>query len=667
MIISNSATRNASINYLNDTASLNAQIAQCADLTLRDRSLEIKGSANNKLEVHGNLTITASGTLDMNDSSIGTPDGQLYLEGNWTNETHESNFNQGESTVHFTGTTTQTINAVIPEGTETFYHLVLDNHFSTGISNNLIAQGNLTIAEGKTLIVSENGYVEVAKRVLNNGTLTIKDNGSLIQLEDEIANIGSITMERIASIRLSDYVYWSAPVTDFSVRNLSTNTPASGIFKWNPIIANSNNGLGNWQNTSENMIPGIGYIVRGPNNFNDTTIQDYKASFIGLPNNGIYNVAIQRGSYTSMNYTGKNGIVITNNDDNWNLIGNPYPSALEALAFLNANPNIEGAVRLWTHGSLPNSSNLNSFYGDFKYNYSAEDYLVHNGTATLSGPSGFNGYIGAGQSFFVLMNDGVAATEQVVFSNAMRSRLHHNNQFYRSEALPNEKKTNEKHRIWLDLIAPSKTVTRTAIGYLTEATLEKDRLYDAFTDYSNPQNFYSLINTAIVSIQGRPLPFTTEDTVPLGVKIPSSGNYTIAIAAVDGLFSNGNQTLYLEDTELNVVHNLSVNPYSFSIDKGITNNRFVLRYTTASLDKKDFEILSNQIDITTKNDKIEIHSKKDPLKEIVVFDSLGRTLQTQDNINSLNALIPNVVKNNPFVIVQIRLLNGQTITHKIMF
>jgi hypothetical protein len=368
-----------------------------------------------------------------------------------------------------------------------------------------------------------------------------------------------------------------------------------------------------------------------------------------------------------MNYTGKNGIVITNNDDNWNLIGNPYPSALEALAFLNANPNIEGAVRLWTHGSLPNSSNLNSFYGDFKYNYSAEDYLVHNGTATLSGPSSFNGYIGAGQSFFVLMNDGLATTEQVVFSNAMRSRLHHNNQFYRSEAYPNEEKTNEKHRIWLDLIAPSKAVTRTVIGYLAEATLEKDRLYDAFTDYSNPQNFYSLINTAIVSIQGRPLPFTSSDTVPLGIKIPSKGTYTIAIVAVDGLFSNGNQTLYLEDTELNVVHNLSANPYSFSIDKGITNNRFVLRYTTASLDKKDFEILSNQIDISTENDKIVIHSKEELLNQIIVFDSLGRTLQTQDNINSLNALIPNVVKNNPFVIVQIRLHNGQTITRKIMF
>lgn len=36
----------------------------------------------------------------MNDGSNGTPDGQLYLYGNWNNNGTETNFDQGESTIH---------------------------------------------------------------------------------------------------------------------------------------------------------------------------------------------------------------------------------------------------------------------------------------------------------------------------------------------------------------------------------------------------------------------------------------------------------------------------------------------------------------------------------------------------------------------------------------
>ena len=83
------------------------------------------------------------------------------------------------------------------------------------------------------------------------------------------------------------------------------------------------------------MVLGKGYIVRGPNNFNNTP-QDFTAEFQnGKPNNGIITIPISRGAFTGSDYSGTNSATITRFDDNWNLVGNPYPSAISVLDFLN--------------------------------------------------------------------------------------------------------------------------------------------------------------------------------------------------------------------------------------------------------------------------------------------------------------------------------------------
>ena len=49
---------------------------------------------------------------------------------------------------------------------------------------------------------------------------------------------------------------------------------------------------------------------------------------------------------------------------------------------------------------------------------------------------------------------------------------------------------------------------------------------------------FNIINDDEYVIQGRGLPFSDEDIVPLGIEIKSSGNYSIAFENADGLFSN---------------------------------------------------------------------------------------------------------------------------------
>src|SRR5690606_23624541 len=127
----------------------------------------------------------------------------------------------------------------------------------------------------------------------------------------------------------------------------------------------------------------------------------YTAMFSGKPNNGIITLPIARGDWNGGTYVnGVSPTLGTNDDDNWNLIGNPYPSAIDAIDFLTANPNIEGFINIWTHGNLPSSSVSDPFYNDYVYNYTSNDYITYNATGASTGPATYNGFIPAGQGFF---------------------------------------------------------------------------------------------------------------------------------------------------------------------------------------------------------------------------------------------------------------------------
>ncbi len=500
-----------------------------------------------------------------------------------------------------------------------------------------------------TLDIQANNYVEVTNDITNNGTLNVMNKGSLVQINDLGVNTGNISYRRATAGVPLDYVYWSSPVN-------GVNTPTGYIYTWNPDVLNPNGGQGNWvAATNTLMQPAVGYIMRGV----------LTRNFVGVPRNGVYTPTIKRGSNIGAGFAGPNGIMRLDTDDNWNLLGNPYPSAISIGSFLAANTEIDGFVRLWTHGTLPSTSVVDPFYDNFVSNYTATDYIAINGAGATSG-SGTLSVIGGGQSFFVLMNPGTAATSTALFNNSMRNKGYSNSQFYRNannvevDAVGGDI---ERHRIWLDLVTPTQTI-RTLVAYVEGATQEKDRMFDAITDYKSSQNFYSLIDTNSMTIQGRALPFNSEDKVRLGFKTNVAGNFTIALAEVDGLFSN-NQKIYLEDLELGIIHDLKSNPYTFTATAGINNSRFVLRYTNETLGNDDFENNSNVL--VSISNTISIHALKDTIQSIHVHNVLGQDLLVQKGINASLFEISSLQKNTVPLIVQITLSNGVVITKKIIY
>ncbi|HWR93625.1 MAG TPA: GEVED domain-containing protein [Flavobacterium sp.] len=519
-------------------------------------------------------------------------------------------------------------------------------------------------AYGKNLSVKNNGVLEVQSnssitindfiKVENSGSFKLKNSASLVQIDNNGINSGIISMERTTNLKKSDYVYWSSPVNSFLSSNVSSGTSTSLIWKWNPTIANSNGGWGNWVSGNEIMQVGKGYIIRAPNTFSDTSTTPFTANFIGTPNNGTIQAIIARANNTTT-IIGNNGTTITNLDDNWNLIGNPYPSAINATQFLLNNNTIEGSVRLWTHGSPISANNPNPFYGSFSQNYSINDFIIFNGIGST--PPGFDGKIAAGQSFFVIMNDGPTATSTVTFNNSLRNEDYNNSQFYKTK---NPKQAIS--RVWLDIINESNNTATTLVGYTEGATIEKDAYYDALHKESNEMGIYSLINLKPMAIQGLPVPFNTNDIVPIGIKISKKGNYKIAINSFDGLFES--QDIYLEDLSLQIIHNLKLNPYIFSSETGDYKNRFVLRYSNKKPIKQIEEKPTN-IQVYA-NDYITIYSNDKDINDIGVYDALGKKIYTKVNINNNHIVITQVNKSNSTLILKIKIEN-EVFTKKIIF
>jgi hypothetical protein len=540
---------------------------------------------------------------------------------------------------------------------------------------------NLTIQNNGYLEIEANTSIEVVDfvNIAPNGTLLLRDSASLIQITEGAANTnnntGAINMQRLVNdLNTYDYVYWSSPVENFNVEQISPNTNANAIWKWLPTQA-VGGGIGNhgdWRNatTNEAMIVGQGYIVKdlGGATVTPPALPANTTEFIGRPNNGILTYSISRGTHTTAagNYTGESGILnaTTPQDDNWNLVGNPYPSAISYGDFINANSTIDGTIHLWTHQFAPTAI-PSPFYEDFGFNYS-DDYIDNNYSG--SNPPGFNGNIAAGQSFFVQMLEiTTSTTEDLIFNNGMRSPSNDNSQFYRQASSASQKNntTIERHRIWLDLLTSENIATSTLVGYIEGATNQKDRLYDGYDFEGVSISFYSLIAEEKMAIQGRALPFLDSDTVPMGLTLQQSGMFTIAINTIDGLFATTNQAIYIEDTYSNTIHNLRTMPYTFTSESGTFNDRFILKYRDSALGIDEFKALN--LNITAPNgDYIKITSDNNPIKSIQVYDLLGRVLLDKTNVNNTELIIENNNLSEGTYIVKATLGNNKFRIQKII-
>jgi hypothetical protein len=681
VILNASSLSDAKIDYTATFSDNYMDIAYSKNLTVSNRKVQLEASINNILEVHGDVLMNTTGAIDMDDSSSVTADGIIKLYGNWTNSVSNIAFSEGNGTVQFVGSTPQIISSVATEGTEIFYNVVLDNNFDTAVSNDLIASGDLTVKTGRTVSIDSNGFIKAYKKLDHSGTFTIEDNGQFIQVDEADANVGTYNsttfkVKRIADVNQSDYVYWSSPTNAFDETNILSNGMR---LIWNTTYPNADT-QGNWNFASTEvgypaMTKGKGYAICVPNSTpaRPAATTAMLTTFTGKPNNGSFTFPITKGTITA-NFTNAAGVSTTMYDDNWNLVGNPYSSAIDADEFLNVNTSaIEGTVWVWKHGKKPDATQ-SPFYQNFTYNYYASDYLKYNKLGATD--TNFSGQIASGQGFMVNMLESfVGSNTTITFTNSMRSvdvtyLPYTNTDFYRTSnnnsTSENLGPAEEKSRIWLDIFNNTSNQTDTTLlGYSTNSTLDRDHFYDAIFVPRGIVSLYSLINNEPFIIQGRPLPFDNNDRVPMGLNVTEAGAHTIAIKKADGMFVD-QVPIYLEDKLLNIIHDLKQGPYVFNSEKGIFNNRFVVRYTNESLGNDDFDTIDHNVVVSTHNGEMTINSYIENLEEVTVYDILGRQLLIAKNIANNVFVSSNISASQQALLVKIKLANGTIVTRKII-
>lgn len=526
--------------------------------------------------------------------------------------------------------------------------VIFDCGASTFYSTGDIEACSIEVLSGNVVINSDHTlHVQNDVKIVS-GTLTFENNASLVQVNSlnnlglPFSNTGNITYKRISTpIKRLDYVYWSSPVFPQTLLSFSPSTAL--FFYYNPLITN-------WAYATTNvpMIPGKGYLVRAPDvsPFNFTTPNNFNGAFVGVPN------------------TGDISLPIIGNANQFNLIGNPYPSALSADAFLSDatnTPLIDATIYLWTHNT-PITNNV----------YNTGDYAMYNyaggvGTGSQAVNPGLNnsvpnGKIASGQGFFV---KGLSSGN-IIFKNSMRLSGN-NDQFFRMSNQNNQNTVVfDRHRFWLDVYNNQGAFKQTLVAYIQNATnTGMDRGFDGeMIDMGNVVTLYIPQEGKKLSIQGRALPFNQTDVIPLGFKSTVAGVYKIRLSNFDGLFNS--QNIYLEDTQINITHDLRSGDYEFSTPSGTFDDRFRIKFETGTLSVGNTDLSSNEVVIYKDSEQsFVVNTGQFTMDSVKVFDVRGRLLYELNEINA-NQTIINVGLSNELILIQLKLENGQIITKKVV-
>jgi hypothetical protein len=389
---------------------------------------------------------------------------------------------------------------------------------------------------------------------------------------------------------------WSSPVENQGLYAFSPQTVSGRIYEYNETT----NAFDNTNITNTSVFArGKGYSVRAPNSFptytGSATPQVFEGIYFGKPNNGTI------------------GVSVTKNSNGNNYIGNPYPSPVDAYMLLENNASLE-SLHFWTHEAPP----ITGAYAANNY----ASYTTMGGATAAAGGQEPDGMINVGQGFIAKTNQSVL----VQFTNDLRIDYSYG-QFFRRPAA-------ERHRFWLNLTDDQANYNQILLGYVQNATNAFDHQIDGKLFGHSGSAIYSIIENDKYVIQGRSLPFDATDIIPLGFKAMQQGIYTISIDHMDGLFQEGEATIYLKDKLTNITHNLNEGNCNFVSEAGTFENRFEIVYQAETLGVQNPEMNNNNWIAFKSEGKLHVQSTGFDIESLEVFDITGRLLIQKNNVNS---------------------------------
>ncbi len=538
---------------------------------------------------------------------------------------------------------------------------------------------NLCFAQ---LSVRNNAYVFVNDQIvfvtddvnLNEAASTIylRNEGQLIQGSGTTGNsgVGELSVYQNGNVGEYEYNYWCSPIgskTSNTINNpfgitflnditgLTTSTPTGTTsvtslngtssplniepyWIWKFIASDEYSEWTHVQNAA-NLNPGEGFTMKGTAGSSDNQNYDFR----GKPNKGTISVTVALNQFS--------------------LVGNPYPSAMDAVAYIHDTDNVSaitGTLHYWEQDPTVNSHKIRDYDGGYATytisanglieTYTPATFSTYNGDGTINGagsgsPSGKRPrrYIPVGQGFMV---EGIASStvkaknshrvyekETAVDSEFFKTgntkekanSIKSNSEF---STVPNDYK---RFRINIDF---NNTYTRQLVEtFHATATNGFDRGLESnispvdilASDAYWPCNDSSYLAEA--------LPY--EETLKIPLTIKAAQNIPVRIRITDIQNFDNSQSIYIHDINSDTYTDLRAHDFDINLNTGVYNNRFEITFSKNALDVEDNTFENLKIFQNNRLAELKISNPKNlNISNISLFDISGKQILNSKKISS---------------------------------
>ena len=444
--------------------------------------------------------------------------------------------------------------------------------------------GNLTFDDNDINLVIKEGVTFTYSTITGNGNITLEDGASLVPNAGQsgaVAGNFTVIRNKPTGQDIGYYNFWSSPV---SSGNSNMLTSAQDLYSLAKGAGSNSNYYSAFSGTMTN---GRGYAA--------TNVAT--ATFTGLVNNGNINYGIEDNSGSG--------------DGVFNLVGNPYPSAIDADEFINDNgPAIlDGAIYLWNQlDANDRTDSENSQTNFIAVNYAGAS--VYDQTDNLA-----NINIASGQGFGVA----AAANGNITFENDQRNGL--NSDFKTDKAL------RSAEYAWF-AIAQDGQDQSILIAFGEQATNASDFLYDAhsFKSETNLQ-LAAMIKNDLYLIDAMPLT-DAENIIPLSVTVPKAGEFTISLNRTKDLSPSRTAVLRdkLEGKEYALQMGTSI---SFTAsDSFFSQDRFEIVFTNAAVGINENTASKLFVWTSTQSGVLNLKSLSTNTSDYSVYSVQGQLIQS---------------------------------------
>ncbi|SDS14267.1 Por secretion system C-terminal sorting domain-containing protein [Formosa sp. Hel1_31_208] len=523
--------------------------------------------------------------------------------------------------------------------------------------------GELTV-DGNNFDATAGNGLTISHYLKLDGKIDLEGQSQLIQevgSDLDPTSSGSLEKDQQGTADVHTYNYWSSPVgvinnttnnNSYTVVDVmlddalpinfinndydgSASSPITIADYWIWKFANQpDDDYSAWQHVRQNgtLLAGEGFTMKGPGS--GTIVDQQNYVFLGKPNNGDINLTLNAG--------------------NDYLVGNPYPSAIDANTFITDNgPNITGAgadplisgtLYFWEHWGGGSHVLLDYQGGYATYNFSGgvaapslgtNDPDVGTGGTPTKLPAR---YIPVSQGFFVVGE----STGNINFNNGQRIYRKEStgtSVFVRSDgstasADPQDDIDDRmKFRIGFNSI---NTIHRQLLLTIDDATTTGyDWAFDAKTYDDQMDDLFWMIDSEKYTIQGSN-EAESDSVYPLGIKTSDDGLNTITIDSLENVPND--IEIYIHDLLEDTYHNLREGDFQFYLSAGEYLDRFELTFSSEAALNVEESILKS-VDVYYDNEVqgiVLFNPNFVDVKSIELYNIIGQKITTIEDISELD-------------------------------